>query len=430
MPSTRALAEQFAISRMTVVLTYERLIAEGLLHTTPAGGTFVGLAADSASLPQPGPAERAVRQAAEAESNIGRPDPALFPAARWRALLRAAAGRFGLCGSGADLAGASVVRTTLAKWLHGARGLNVAPEQVLVLPNRQQALEIAGHLLFQPAQIVACESPGDEVAARLWAAHGARLVPLPVDECGLQTNCLPAEPRSVAYVTPGYQYPLGVKLPAIRRRALLEWAERWSSYVIEADRIGDLRYDHDRPRALMGDDSAERVLHIGDFAGVLGPWLATAYLVVPPHLTGRAQAVAQMFDARAGGIELGVLAEFVETGGYARHLLALRREYAGRRAALVAALRFHFGTCEPAGAAAGLTLAWAPDTSLGHLGRFVTEAEESGLAVEHLPEGPGLLHIGFAHLTEEQIAQRVAGTAKRLCLRPADATSHYGHSPL
>ena len=41
MPSTRMLAEQYAISRITVVLTYERLIAEGYLETMPAKGTFV-----------------------------------------------------------------------------------------------------------------------------------------------------------------------------------------------------------------------------------------------------------------------------------------------------------------------------------------------------------------------------------------------------
>ena len=41
MPSSRMLADQFSISRTTVLLTYERLIAEGYLQTTPAKGTFV-----------------------------------------------------------------------------------------------------------------------------------------------------------------------------------------------------------------------------------------------------------------------------------------------------------------------------------------------------------------------------------------------------
>ena len=41
MPSTRMMAEQFSISRITVLLTYERLIAEGYLQTMPAKGTFV-----------------------------------------------------------------------------------------------------------------------------------------------------------------------------------------------------------------------------------------------------------------------------------------------------------------------------------------------------------------------------------------------------
>lgn len=429
MPSTRALAEQYAVSRMTVVLTYERLIAAGLLHTTPSGGTFVGIGPGAACVARPGPAECAVREAADRDGPTGQPDPALFPTARWRALLRSAAGRFGTFGAAAGLAGHPAVQTTLAKWLRGARGLDAAPEQVLVLPSRQQALEIVAHLLLRPGRVVACESPGDDIAASLWAAHGARIVALPVDRDGLVTNRLPPDPEALAYVTPGYQYPLGVKLSAERRRDLIGWAQAGGGYVVEADRVGDLRYDHERPRALMGEHTGGRVLHIGDFAGVLGPWMTTAYLLVPPHLAAAAQAAARMLEARASGIELHVLAEFVENGGYARHLPRLRREYAARRDALLSALRGRFGVCEPLGAAAGFTFAWAPDPSLGPLDRIVAEAEECGLPVEWLPDAPDVLLVGFAHLTEEQIVQRVAGTAKRLRHRLVGAApAHYGHT--
>src|SRR5208283_3492765 len=90
MPSTRMLADQFSISRVTVLLTYERLIAEGYLRTIPAKGTFVHrvLTADGCqSLTQdntPGGQETV------AERPAGRTDSRLFPAAKWRTLVRTA----------------------------------------------------------------------------------------------------------------------------------------------------------------------------------------------------------------------------------------------------------------------------------------------------------------------------------------------------
>lgn len=122
MPSSRMMAEQFAISRMTVLLTYERLIAEGYLETRPAAGTFVAQSPphqapahqaaastiDASSLAlahppaNPDPAERSSPAAigvgsasADADVRVGSADPSLFPAQRWRALIRRGLDRVG-----------------------------------------------------------------------------------------------------------------------------------------------------------------------------------------------------------------------------------------------------------------------------------------------------------------------------------------------
>src|SRR5580704_4632194 len=104
MPSSRMMAEQFAISRMTVLLTYERLIAEGYLETRPAAGTFVAqspthavpeTAVDASSLALAHPAGKRSSPAdwptgsafTVPEFRVGSADPSLFPAQRWRSLI-------------------------------------------------------------------------------------------------------------------------------------------------------------------------------------------------------------------------------------------------------------------------------------------------------------------------------------------------------
>jgi len=436
MPSTRALAEHFSVSRMTVLLTYERLTAAGLLHTTPSGGTFVGLGPNASPAQRSGAKPPAARDAAQIVAEVGQPDPALFPSARWRVLLRAAAAQFGVARCDRQPSARAALQATLAKWLLGTRGLDVAPEQIVIVGARQRALEIVAHLLLRPGERVAFEAPGDDVAASIWAARGAHLVSVPVDRAGLITERLPSRTTALAYVTPSFQYPLGVTLAPARRQELLAWAEAGGAYIAEVDRIGDLRYDHEHPRALMGEDRHSRVLYVGDFSSVLGPWVATAYLVVPPHLVAAAESARRIFDDHEGGIELRVLAGFIESTAYPRHLLQVRRIYAGRRQALIRALRAQFGACDPLGVPGGFALAWTPAAALGSLDRIVAAADACGLPVETLPALPvsdgtpaeRLLLIGFSQLTEEQIAMRVARLAA--LLRPRSFESLADHAAL
>jgi GntR family transcriptional regulator/MocR family aminotransferase len=123
MPSSRVLADQFSISRMTVLLTYERLIAEGYLEAIPAVGTFV---ARPPTPPANGPAPPAdvtgavpyrarTLRATAADSQIGQPeigqpDPSLFPIARWRALMRRTLERLGTHPDPSNAAGNAALR--------------------------------------------------------------------------------------------------------------------------------------------------------------------------------------------------------------------------------------------------------------------------------------------------------------------------------
>ena len=418
MPSTRDFAAHHSVSRMTAVVTYDRLSVEGFLHTVPAGGTFVGTAAPAhlpapavaAILPEPGAVLNPILS-----HDIIQADPALFPAARWRSLLRAALDRRQHCERG-------VLQATLAKWLAGTRGLAVVPDQIIVMSARQRALDIVAHLLLTPGQAVAFEAPGDEVAAHIWAARGAHMVGVGVDAHGLMPQALPRTPVALLHLTPGCQYPTGAVLPESRRAAVLDWAEASGAHVVEVDRVGDMRYDHDHSPALMAQDRNGRVLYIGDFTSVLGPVVSMAYLVVPRHLVAAAESARRMLDGVAQDIEIGALAEFLESNAYSRHVIGLRRVYAARRASLVAALGHYLGAPQGFGAAAGFALPWPPHPNLGGIAQIAAAARLSRLPVMPFPDLPlvgenicnKLLLFGFSSLPEPEIAARVARMAARL----------------
>ena len=415
MPSTRMLAEQFAISRITVLLTYERLIADGYLETLPAKGTFVARP-PARPLDLPPPFDRPGCSCVVTEARVGRPDPSLFPAGRWRALMRGALDRLGAQIGAEHPAGSPALRNAIAGWLSASRGLAVAPDQVLLLNGRQQALHVVAHLALRPGARAVVEDPCDANAAAMLAGEAGSLVRVPVDADGLCTDRLPEGEAALVHVAPEHQRPLGVVLTRARRIALLAWAGRAGALVLEEDCEGELRYGDMNVPSLTSLDTAERVILLGGFCTSLGPWVGLAYLVLPRRLMAAALAARRLIDDSRGGLEETALAELLGSGGYARHLHRLGKTYARRRDVLLAALRRHFG--EPAsiwGEHAGLHLAWFPPPETGSPSYLAALARRCGLEAAALPANtrnrmPGgrAVMLGFGSLSERQLESRVA----------------------
>lgn len=420
MPSTRMVAEQFAVSRITVLLVYERLIAEGFLETIPAKGTFVAHALVESSRPAAGcPVHDG--HGAEAvlpccggigETRIGRPDPALFPIARWRALLRGAVDRLGATAGVDHGAGAARLRHAIAGWLSTSRGLAVSSDQVILVSGRQQALHIASHLLLHNGAHAVVEEPCDDRTACTYAEAGAQLVGVPVDDRGLRPELLPAEPAALLHVTPEHQRPSGAVLGLERRTAVLEWAGRVGAVVVAEDCDGEFRYGGMEAPPLMSLDHDDRVIQIGSFAVALGPWVTLGYMAVPPSMVQSTRDAKRLVDDSAGSLEGAALAEFLDSGAYARHVHRLRKTYMSRRDALLAALRRHFGPVITRGSGAGLHLAWQVPPDLGPATELAEAARHAGLeaaATDCLGE-PSVL-LGFGMLSDRRLEAGVAQLA-------------------
>lgn len=481
MPSSRMMAEQFAISRMTVLLTYERLIAEGYLETRPAAGTFVahppahslplssvdssalslahppvnsheGSQPDSAGSPTPN--ERVGSAISESGVRVGGSDPSLFPLQRWRTLMRAGLDRLGTQFGSEHSEGSPALRDAIASWLSTSRGLAVSADQVMLVRGRQQALHVAAHLASRPCEgrramalsagqtteafgghhggahgenrhhdtslvsdqaRIVVEDPCDAHAAAALTGEGGALVRVPVDADGLCTDHLPEGGASLVHVTPEHQRPLGVVLSRDRRAALLHWASRAGALVLEEDIDGELRYGDMNVPSLMSLDRSERVILLGGFSVSLGPWLDMAYMVLPRWLVPFAQAARRLIDDSRSSLEQMALAEFLSSGGYARHVHRLTKAYASRRDALLAALRRHLaGPALIWGQHAGLHLAWFPSQETDSSANLAALARLCGLEAAALPvdprgrlPAPRVVQLGFGLLPERQIESRV-----------------------
>jgi GntR family transcriptional regulator/MocR family aminotransferase len=362
-PSSRALAAEHGIARITAVEAYERLVAEGYLVARRGAGLFVADSVPEDHLRAP-PRATTVRQrqrrgahrqvaSAPLPTIPSRPRevlplavgiPALdhFPWAEWARLsarLHRERPREAL--SYGDPRGAPALRQAIAAYLGVARGIACDAEQILVVSGSQQGIDLAARALADAGDAVWFEEPGYPIGRAAFAAAGLTPVPVPVDEEGL--DCAAGRrlaPRArLAFVTPSHQYPLGMTMSLRRRRALLDWAEDADAWILEDDYDGEFRYVG-RPLApLYNLDRGARVLYLGTFSKVLAPGLRLGYLVVPTDLVARFTAVKAAADRQAPGLVQPILARFIAEGRFGAHLRRMRMLYAARRRALVEALR-------------------------------------------------------------------------------------------
>lgn len=363
LPSTRDLAAALGVSRNTAVLAYDWLVAEGYVLSRGGAGSFVAHLAEPppmepAAVPAVTPQPTAAAPRLAYDFWYGRSDRRLFPARVWRALALEA---LGACAHGlteyGETGGDPVLRRAIAAHLAVTRGIRAGVEQIIVTTGAQEALNLAARLLVTPGTAVAVEDPGYDAAARVFETHGATVHPAPIDGDGLDPAGLGGIRPRLVYVTPSHQFPTGAVMSLERRHALLAQCARHGGIIIEDDYDGEIVFHHPPIAALAAIDRLERTVYIGSFSKAIGSGLRLGYVVVPATLAAAAQAVKGLMSYGQSWLDQQILAAFLDSGRYERHLRRLRVAYRARRDATAAALRAHFGPgLSISGSGAGLHL--------------------------------------------------------------------------
>jgi GntR family transcriptional regulator/MocR family aminotransferase len=365
LPSSRALALDLGVSRTTTVLAIEQLIAEGYLESRRGAGTFV-----VSELPDDRPRTTPHRlfrlrhpplsrrgHALSAISppgvrlvgpprafRVGVPALDLFPVATWSRLVSRRAKSVTLTHLDySEPAGILALREALADHVTKRRGTRCTAHQVLVVAGAQRGIEQICRLLLDTGDAAVLEDPCYPGAMSALVSAGARIVPVLVDENGIDASRISADegtPR-LAYVTPSHQFPLGAQMSLARRSALLDWARMSNAWIVEDDYDSEFRYGARPVPCLHGLDRDGRVIYVGSFSKSLFPSLRLGFLIVPADVHPRLVAARQAADVHPPTLDQLVLADFIEAGHFDRHLLRMRAAYRERVDALCdAAERF------------------------------------------------------------------------------------------
>ena len=387
LPASRVLATDCRVSRNTVMLAYEQLLAEGYVVSLTGSGTFVSDAVpilnekeknDQSALIDEGNnwvlSARGADMVCSAQASpqqwqafvSGVPDVSLFPSHIWLRLLRKhwrhPKPEFLSYAHGA---GYLPLRHALIEHLRLARSVHGTAEQVLLISGLHHAISLIAYLLADPGATVWMENPGYWGASTVLKMAGMEIIPIEVDEEGIApTPEQIANPPRLIFVTPSHQYPLGHVMSLTRRRMLLEYAAQHGAWIIEDDYDSEFRFGGQPIASLQGLDQYQRVIYLGTFSKTLFPGMRLGYMVLPKTLTRYFSTGVTELYREGRLIEQAVLCDFIKEGHYATHVRRVRTYYARRQTLLREAI------------AEGLGEDWPLSN------------EEAGLhLVLHLPEG-------------------------------------------
>ncbi len=268
----------------------------------------------------------------------------MFPYATWAKVVRRtlADENAASLADAASAAGSLQLRQAIATHLHEFRGMNVAPEQIVIGAGSQTLYQLVVQLLGRN-KTFAIETPGYPLLTRMYQQQNVDVRHIPLDECGINMAALERSGATVAHIMPSHQFPTGVVTTAARRRELLNWARAGKQYLIEDDYDSEFRMAGRPIPPLFSIDAAERVLYINSFAKSLGAAFRMAYLVLPPNLADQFHAQLGFYANTVSPLDQLALAHFIEQGQYERHVNRLRTHARKTQDALASTLREAFG---------------------------------------------------------------------------------------
>jgi DNA-binding transcriptional MocR family regulator len=300
LPAERVLARTLAVSRSTVVAAYDQLRAQGFLESRQGSGTRVRWAAPEGTgrVTVPGASgdvifrrliEGMAPETISLAAAILPGSPAVAEAA---ASFTAAELADMVASSGYVPLGLAALRRELAR-LHTEAGLPTTHGQVLVTTGAQQAISLVASLLVRPGDAVLVENPSFSGCLDALRANGARLVPVPVDDDGVDVDALEhlADTMSpaAAYLMPSFHNPTGVMLSESRRRRLARLAAERNLPIIEDNALERTHVGDRPPPPAIASFAAENapVLTVGSVSKVLWGGLRVGWVRGSEALIGR-----------------------------------------------------------------------------------------------------------------------------------------------
>ena len=362
-PSVRYASQTHGVSPSTVFQAYYLLERRGLIRARPRSGYFVNAHAPRQfSEPQ---ALQPVSESTDVDVSAlvfsildsikdpntipfgsAFPSPELFPLQRLSRSLASASRSMDPRMVVTDLSpGNPQLRRQIAlRYMVG--GLMLPMEELLITNGALEALNLCLQAVTQPGDLVAIEAPAFYACLQVLERLKLKAVEIPVHpregmDLGVLAQTLEKHPVKAVWCMTNFQNPVGASMPEAKKQALVELLARHQVPLIEDDVYAELYYSQQAPKPAKAFDTQGLVMHCGSFAKSLAPGYRIGW-VAAGRFAQKIERLKLMTSLCASMPAQAAIADYLQHGGYDRHLRKLRYALEGQQANMLAAISRHF----------------------------------------------------------------------------------------
>ena len=391
LPSTRALSLYLQISRSTVSLAYEQLLAEGYIESRRSSGYYVSKIDELYRLRIDNKEDTATTEVQRKQDyrydfSPNAVDLDEFPYASWRKISKEILNQSeNALFSHGDFRGEENLREAIREYLHASRGVNCNVSQIIIGAGNDYLLMLL-QLLFSKNNVIAFENPTYVKAYRNFLAMGYQTKIVKMDRNGIQMEALKESGASIAYVMPSHQYPTGIVMPIGRRIELLKWSmQEEGRYIIEDDYDSEFRYRGKPIPSLQSSDTSGKVIYLGTFSKAIAPAIRISYMVLPPRLAKQYNKEGAFLSSTVSRMDQQILYTFMQEGYFERYLNRMRKRYREKHDILLSELHPFRSQFDVSGENAGLHLLLHAKGDIGER-ELIDRAEKAGVKVYGMSE--------------------------------------------
>jgi DNA-binding transcriptional MocR family regulator len=207
-------------------------------------------------------------------------------------------------------------------------------EEIIITGGAMEGLTLCLRAIAKSGDVIAVESPTFFGILQLIQSLGMKTLEIPTDpRSGMDLNALEHAMRRkrvrCCIIIGNCHNPLGYVLSDDVKATLAELSKRYKIPIIEDDIFGDVAFEEPRPRTIKYYDREGLVLLVSSFCKVLGPGYRVGWAQA-----GRWQSTVEQLQfintVAAPSLPQQLIARFLQSGGYERHLRRVRLLLADR----------------------------------------------------------------------------------------------------
>ena len=228
--------------------------------------------------------------------------------------------------------GYAPLRDYLKKYMKDKYGIGSENERLIITSGAQQVMDLAAKSLCNEGDVVICEAPSFIGSLNSFRSYNARLVGVPVESDGINTEILEEKLKTeknvrFIYVIPNFQNPSGVTMSLEKRKKVYSLAKKYGVMILEDNPYGELRYFGENVPAIKSLDTDGIVMYAGSFSKVISPGMRVGWCVAPNPVIQKMVVCKQGQDVHTNMWSQIVIHEYVTKYDFEEHLNYLRELY-------------------------------------------------------------------------------------------------------